>query len=215
MSLQIRVSPDVLRQEADKIKISYGQSDKLGLHIKTIANKLDAAWDGSSSKETVDKLLDLSNNLQIATNSLQEHSSLLQTVAQTFEQIDSIESDLSFSTLNMPHPPILGPGGRLDFLQILKLSSETIRVIPDELREVANESKEIINESTEVINNLEQVSNELQNSWEGRAYTNFVEKFNEVKKFYMDLVESLEEFSQKIVSVADRYEEIDGLLANI
>lgn len=212
MAVQIRVSLDVLHQEADKIKIACEQSDKLNTRIKSIANKLDAAWDSLSSKDMVDKILILSNSLQLETKHLEESMLFLQEVAYQFEQIDAGKNDTAYFHVDFRDEiKILGPGSRPDFLQPLMLSSGTIRVVPDELREVANESKEIIDESVELINNLDKITNELQNSWEGRAYIRFSEKFNEIKIFYPSLIESLEEFYQRIIFVADRYDEIDNL----
>lgn len=210
MGIQIRVAPDVLRQEADEIQIVVNQNDALCDQIKVLANKLDDAWDSLSSKDMVDKLLVLSKYSNSISEHLVESMQFLQVVAEQFEQIDN-GSDNTFSVAFKMDSVITMIGSRPDFLQPIKLSSDTIRVVPDELREVANESKEIMNRSDDLTNNLEKIINKLQGSWEGRAYSRFSEKFNEVKDFYLKLTESLEEFSQKIIFVADRYEQIDNL----
>lgn len=212
MAIQIRVSPDALRQGAEEIRAMTNQNDVLNNGIQVLANKLDGAWDGSSSQQMVEKLLVLSKSSNSAREGMEEAAQLLEAIAQQFEQIDNGEAGIIATRVDFRPLTIVGPDGRVDFLQPIKLSSGSIRVVPDELREVANESRQLMRVCDELENALNQIINKLQSSWEGRAYIRFSERFSEVKKFYVELAEMLDEFFQKIIFVADRYEEIDNLL---
>lgn len=210
MALQIKVMPNALRQGAEEIRAIINQSDVLNNRIQVLANKLDSAWDGSSSQEMVEKLLVLSKACNSAKEGMEESARLLQAIAQQFEQIDNGETGMIATKVDFV-PAILGPCGRPDFLQTIKLSSDSIRVVPEELREVANESRKIMDVSDELANNLEQITENLRSSWEGRAYIRFSERFSQIEKFYIELTQMLDEFSQKIYFVAGRYEELDNM----
>lgn len=211
MALQIRVSPDALRQGAEEIRGMFNRCDMLNSRIQVLANKLDSAWDGSASQEMVEKLLMLWKTSNAAKEWIEGSAQLLEAIAQQFEQIDNGEAGIIAGRVDFRMLTIVGPNGGVDFSQPIKLSSSSIRVIPDELREVANESRQVISDSDELENQIGQITSRLHESWEGRAYFRFSERLNEVKKFYVNLGELLEEFAQKIVFVADKYEEIDNL----
>ena len=104
---------------------------------------------------------------------------------------------------------IVGPGGNPFLIKTLPLSSGHIRVIPDGLREAAQEAQSVIELSNEISNKINKVLSELQSSWEGRSYNKFSDNFIQLKEIY----NHLEEFSQKVNMAANRYEEIDNLLA--
>lgn len=218
MAFQIRVEPDVLKQSAGDIEQIISENDNLNNRIKALASKLDESWDGAASKSMVERLQELTQYSISTKEGLEGSASFLQSVAQAFESID--EGDASntliggIKGIGIPSgiTSVVGPGGRLKILDPkISLFSGYIRVVPDGLREVAHESKSVIEVANEISNRIEEILGKLQNSWEGRAYIKFSEIFTQLKKNYIQLSEALEEFSKKLLFVANRYEEIDNM----
>lgn len=217
MAFQIRVVPDVLRQSAEYIEQIINDNDQLYARIKVIAHKLDESWDGAASEFMIDELHKLLEYLNKAKEHFAECRQALEVIVQAFENIDDSEGTNLVSIFRadiraqiQEYIKIVGPGGSL-FSKQLPLSSGHIRVIPDGLREAAHEAQTAIEISNEILNKTNKVLSELQNSWEGRAYNKFSDGFIQIKEIYVKLLETFEEFSQKVITVANRYEEIDNL----
>ena len=209
MSYIIRVSPDILRQKTEAINEIAAQNEDIKNRIRTLAEKLDAAWDGPASREMVTKLEELQNYTAQVEEGLQESSNLILQVANAFAQIDGGESisiairmDLISKLKNLVAP---------SFTAQLGLYFEAIRVSPEELRAVAAECNVLNEDVMDTANRVSGIADDLQASWEGRAYDRFEENFLEIRRAYRSLADSLEEFSTKIRNVADRYEEIDNM----
>lgn len=150
-----------------------------------------------------------------AREGFEEGRHVLQSIADAFENIDNSENEsnaVSIKTQIINQIPNLGPGGQNPFSKPLPLSAGSIRVIPDGLREAAHEAQDIIEMSNEISSRISKVISDLQSSWEGRAYDRFSDEFIQIKEIYIHLSDALEEFSQKVIAAANRYEEIDNLL---
>lgn len=213
MALQIRVIPDALRQSAEHIEQLINENKQLYTRIKVITSKLDESWDGAASKFMISQLQELIKYPNQAEEEFNKGRQALQSIAQAFENIDSGENTEPLVAIQINpviyHP--IGPGGNPFLKPFPPLFSEHIRVIPDGLREAAHESQSVIDMSNEISQRIDKILAELQNSWEGRSYNRFSESFVKVKEIYIQLSETLEEFSHKTMAAADRYEEIDNL----
>lgn len=218
MAFQIRVVPDVLRQSAEHIDQIINDNEQLYTRIKVITSKLDESWDGTASEYMIQQLHELLAYSNQTNEAFFESRSVLEAIAQAFENIDNSNGEESTGVAKfkmtqemkeqikrMSH--IVGPGGQL------KISSGNIRVVPDGLREAAQEAHQMIDMSNDIADRIDKVLSELQSSWEGNAFNRFSDNFIQLKKFYIALNDSLEEFAQKVNMVANKYEEIDNMLA--
>lgn len=216
MAHQIRVEPEALRQSARDIEQIINENDDINSRIRNFAGKLEESWDGTASKFVVEKLQELTQFSNSAKEELEGSALFLQAVAQAFESIDEGEDStirgrsIPFGADEKIGKSLVGSGERWT-IDPFPLFSGYIRVIPDGLREVANESKSVIEVTNEISNRIGEILSKLQNSWEGRAYNKFSDRFDQIKKYYIQLSEALGEFSQRILSVANRYEEIDNM----
>lgn len=214
MAFQIRVVPDALRQSADHIEQIINENNQIYTRIKVITSKLDESWDGAASEYMIEQLHELIQLPNKAEEEFEKGQQILQTIAQVFENIDEGEGTPTFAVrADFVMPAIVGPSGNPFLMKTLPLSSGHIRVIPDGLREAAQEAQNVIELSNEISNKINKVLSELQSSWEGRSYNKFSDNFIQLKEIYNHLANALEEFSQKVNMAANRYEEIDNLLA--
>lgn len=222
MAFQIRVVPDALRQSAEHVEQIINENDELYTRIKVIIAKLDESWDGTASEFLIEQLQELIKYSSKIREGFSESRSVLESIAQAFENIDNsngegikgvaiLRPNLRESINRYLH--VVGPGGQNPFSKQLPLSAGHIRVVPDGLREAAQEAHQIIDMSNELSNRIDNVLSELQSSWEGNAFNRFSDNFTQMKEFYHVLTNELEEFAQKVNMAANRYEEIDNLLA--
>ena len=163
MSYIIRVSPDILRQKTEAINEIATQNEDIKNRIRTLAEKLDAAWDGPASREMVTKLEALQNYTAQVEEGLQESANLILQVANAFAQIDggehiaiAIRTDLIANILGY-HVP--------SFREQIGLYFEAIRVSPEELRLVAAECDQLDDEVMDLANRISGISDDLQASW--------------------------------------------------
>lgn len=213
MAFQIRVVPDALRQSAEQMEQIKNENDQIYTRIKVISSKVDQSWDGTASEYMIEQLQELIQYPNKAEEEFERGRQVLQTIAQAFENIDDGENTPLIAVKIDPAViAIVGPGGSL-FGKPLPLSSGHIRVVPDGLREAAHEAQAVIEMSNEISGRIDKVLSELQSSWEGRACNRFSDNFIQLKEIYNHLTNALEEFSQKVNMAANRYEEIDNLLA--
>lgn len=218
MAYQIRVSPDALRNGASDINSIIEMSDVIYANIKMLTHKLDSAWDGAASRGMVAKLEDLLQAINKSKDGLQEDVNFLESVAQRFEAIDNAEENSNILNniriITKPRLDIIGPGGRPNFFDGLKLSTGNIRVVPEELRQVAEECKSVISDVENLSDRITKIDAELKSTWEGKASNRFSESFTEMKTVYMDIAESIQEFADRVAFAANRYEEIDNIFSN-
>lgn len=211
MAFQIRVVPDALRQSSEQIDQIISENDQIYSRLKVITSKLDDSWDGTASEFMVKQVRDLIQYPNKAKEGFEESKQVLQNVVQAFEDIDNGEGKkLVAIKLDPNHFIKVGPDGN-PFSGKLPLASGHIRVIPDGLREAAHEAQSVTDITNEISTRIDKVLSDLQSSWEGKAYNKFSDRFSQIREVYNQLTDALEQFSQRVIAAANRYEEIDNL----
>lgn len=211
MAFQIRVSLGALREASNQMRAVANDSEEFQGVASDLGAKLGNAWDGVASDQSIEALESFRAAFQNGSQGLRDGADMLEAIANQFEAIDNGETIPIAYRLDILD--YILPFGRGGLVFDLKLTTENIRIVPDEVREVAHRCDVLCKEVESISNRVETISRNLESSWEGKAHNRFLEKVTRVERFYIDLSQEIMELSSKIRFAADRYEEIDNMLS--
>lgn len=209
MALQIRIQPERVRVVSNLQKSLADRADAASNELKEIMVFLDNAWDGVASEvalESIESLLLMSRNLSSA---IDNSADRLSAVARIFEMADSNES---FSGIGIKPGVIVGPGGRPTFPSIILPKLVSVRIVPEEVREAGQRCVNMAAVYDDIISDFRASVDSLGEAWEGRAYSKYLEYFNELRGELPTITEALNDLSVSLIRAANRFEELDNSL---
>lgn len=127
-------------------------------------------------------------------------------IADAFESIDNgdtarVVKELYKGLMPMPIMPTLSvaiPG--------------FVRIDPDKVRDIAEQCKAVLNSFSENTDTFADSIKGLADNWEGKSYSKYEQETLEIVKALREIADNFSEFISKIVTAANRYEEIDNSL---
>lgn len=204
--MQIRISPDVLRDVAKKQIDIINQIAEENTKLGALTSQLGEAWEGPAGAQAQNAFEEIRTGIKKVIDGAGDCTQKLIGVAEAFESIDSGENVLAikkFSTDLAPMPlrPTL----------VLSMSG-MVRIDPDRVRDIAEQCKIISTTISENTNAYFESIGDLSNEWEGKSYVKYEEETREVIKALREIEDVMAEFISRIVNAANRYEEIDNSL---
>lgn len=203
--MQIRVSPDVLRNVANQQGSISNSFDEAATTIGNLSDQLGDAWEGASGDQARNTLAEIRSGIKNVARGVEKGIQKLTGIADAFENIDSGEGGFTFKfpdgLIPMPIMPRL----------ILSMPG-MIRIDPDRVRDVAEQCKTV---AASISDNSAAYSDSikgLSNDWEGKSYVKYEEESQSIVKALQNIDDSMTEFISKIVNAANRYEELDNSL---
>jgi len=169
---------------------------------------LEEAWEGGSSLVAIDSLNDLRKHIDELGEGTNDGANKLEGFAALFEALDDGElTPFAFArrldvTRFMAH--IIRPLIPFKF-------TENLRIIPEQVYTVATECNEISEVMSAKVAELRESLNTLESEWDGKSFVKFSEETTELAEAFTKMAEALEDFSDRIRTVASRYEEIDRM----
>lgn len=210
MAFQIRISPDALRAAAERQKSVLSTIDETKSKMTAMISMLNQAWDGGASSQaigTLEELRNLAGNLGEGANG---GANKLESIAQAFEALDDGE-DSPFVAVRFDDriTQLVGcPAPRPNFPLVF---SGSLRIVPDQVRNVATQCKQLTEVYVGIVDELRNSLNTLEGEWEGKSFLKFANECEELIKAFKRMANVLEEFADRIRTVATRYEEIDNM----
>ena len=89
MSLQIRITPDTMRDRAQEYSREKERFDGVIQEMDTLLNKLQEEWEGESSRAYAEKFEQLKPGFVEASDLVQKISNNLNTIADSVESTDN------------------------------------------------------------------------------------------------------------------------------
>lgn len=212
MAFQIRVSPNALRESADRQRAISASLQELSSRMGALSTALNAAWDGGASIQALGAFAELRDATNAAADYVEDGASKLNAFAQAVESLDDgkptivpiARMDIGAITnlLKTPAPSLKG---------FLLAFSGALRIVPDEVREIAQQLEEVANNLEDDCAQLRNLVDKLANDWEGRAYQKYAEETSDAAAGFRRLAAEVHEFSDRLRTAAMRYEEVDNL----
>lgn len=204
--MQIRVSPDALRNVAKRQENIINSIAEDTTKIGNLTNQLGEAWEGASGAQAQNALEEIRTCIKKVVDGAGDCTRKLVSVAEAFESIDDGENILAikkFPTGFIPMP----------IRPTLVLSRPgMVRIDPDRVRDIAEQCKIISALISENSNAYSDSIEDLSNDWEGKSYVKYEEETREVIEALREIEDAMAEFISRIVNAANRYEEIDNSL---
>lgn len=209
----IKVSPELLRQNANRMNEIKAKNNDLSKRINQTSTLLDNSWDGTASVQMVQKFQEINSQIKSMDSSYSDAVYLLQQYASSFEKVGLNKNQIIGWTIR---PVTIIPDVFVKVLgcnsnPFIQPKSADIRVVPAGLRESASSAKSASNIVKEIITCIDKVRNELQNCWQGNASQKFVNNLENYRIAYKNLAYSLEEYAQEITMAVNDYERIDNM----
>lgn len=204
--MQIRVSPDALRSVAKQQESIINNIAEETSKINDIGNQLAEAWDGASGAQAHNALEEIRTGIKKILEGAGDSAKKLVSVADAFESIDSGENVLAikkFPTGFVPMP--IRPN------LILSMPG-LVRIDPDRVRDIAEQCKVVLTSVSDNASAFADSIKGLADDWEGRSYAKYEDETTEIIKALREVEDGLSEFISRIVTAANRYEEIDNSL---
>lgn len=212
MAYQIRVNPESLRAAGQRIGSIADVAGESVSALNGARSELSSSWEGSSSVSVLNQLDEIINAGKRVEEAIQGMAQLPESVAQAFEAADENSGGLAiafwhftqdFVTFKCPLPPLA------DIVRIF----DHIRIVPEQVYAVGQDCKRIADTYRENASELENVLNGLRSDWEGKAYQRFDSHMTELLSGIRTCSDKLDEFASSIISAAQRFEELDQMLA--
>lgn len=204
--MQIRVSPDALRNVANQQGEIINNIAEETTRMNELNKQLSEAWEGAAGAQAHNSLEEIRTGIKKTLADAGDSTRKLITVADAFESIDSGETIMpigQFHTGHIPMPPM--PTFMLSMPGLVRIDPDRVRDIGEQCMAVAN----VIAENAEAFTNTLKA---LANDWEGRSYVRYSEEANEIIQALTQIQDSIAAFAKKIITAANRYEEIDNAL---
>lgn len=203
--MQIRVSPDALRSAANQQESIISSIKEESSKLNSIMEQLAEAWQGASGDNARNILGEIIAGIKNAVDSTSESFRMLISVAEAFEKIDQGDTFAfrlghKHGLLPMPNMPSF----------TLSFPGQPVRIDTDRVREIAEQCKAILNSISENGDAFANSAKALADDWEGISYMKYEEKSIEIVEAFKSIEENLSEFISRIISIANRYEEIDN-----
>ena len=93
--------------------------------------------------------------------------------------------------------------------------TEGINVSPEALKERATEIKNKVNQIGNVLDSVSQTVGRVPDAFEGKASSEFQEKYNTLTKSYEKFSGKMQEYVAFLNKTADSYTQMDETIANI
>lgn len=203
--MQIRVSPDALRSAANQQESIISSIDEETSKLNSIMEQLSGAWQGASGVNACNVLGKIILGIKNAVDSTQESFRMLISVAEAFEKVD--QGDTFAFKLGHGHGLLPMPNMQ-NF--IISVPGQPVQIDTDRVREIAEQCKAVLNSISENGDAFANSAKALADDWEGNSYMKYEEKSIEIVEAFKRIEENLSEFISKIISIANRYEEIDN-----
>lgn len=216
MAYQIRVNPESLRaagQRIGSIADVAGESTNL---LNGGRSELVSSWEGSSSVSVLNRMDEIINGAKDITEAIQELGQSAESVAQVFEAADENSGGIVISAMNidqiltkfkMPFSSIA------DIIADILRVFDHIRIIPERVYEVGQNCQKIADTYRENASELDNILDGLRSEWEGKAFQRFDSRMKELLSGIRGFADNLDEFASSIISAAQRFEELDQMLA--
>lgn len=204
--MQIRVSPDVLRNVAKHQESILNNITEKVSKINDIENQLRDAWEGASGENARDVLEEIRTGIKKTLNSAGDNVTKLIEVADAFESIDNGEKVFAIRQL---------PNGYIPFVPerltpFMFSTGGMVRIDTDRVRDIAEQCKSISASISDDSSAFSDSIKNLANDWEGKAYLKYEDETREIINAFREIEEVMNEFIARIVNAANRYEEIDN-----
>lgn len=85
-----------------------------------------------------------------------------------------------------------------------------IRITPEQVDGVSREFKNGSAQSQELISRLTSQVESMQSEWEGMTQQRFYQQFSQAKQGMTQFVQLLEQISQELDSISQRFRQVDG-----
>lgn len=212
MAILIRVNPEDLRTAAQK---QTAMGEKLMATVRKMSDlytQLNKAWDGGASSAALSNLRSLQNRTRMLSEKSDEAAQYLNYYASAFEALDAGEP-ISAKLSVLTRGGIAGAALQSQFAPLIHVLTQELRIVPDEVRLVGSQLSRLAMESRVHGDQTAQILDQLAGSWSGRAYSVFSEQMQTLIGSFQSVYEDLEELSKQLKEAAERYEELDNLLA--
>lgn len=204
--MQIRVSPDALRSVAKQQESIIHNIAEETSKLSDIGNQLTEAWEGASGAQAHNALEEIRTGIKKTLDGTGDGVRKLVSVADAFESIDSGESVLAikqFPTGFIPLP--IRPN-------LIWSMPGLVRIDPDKVRDIAEQCKVVLTSVSENTDSFADSIKGLADDWEGKSYLKYEEETIKIVKALREVEDNFSEFISRIVTAANRYEEIDNSL---
>lgn len=202
--MQIRVSPDGLRDVANVQQEVLNNVNVQISKMDEISGELRSAWNGVSGSQANNTFAGVKANCIKVADTIGDSISKLKSIADVFESVDAEGQGFVIHTF---------PDGLVPmpvFPNFVLNLQGTVEIDTDRVRDIAEQCKIVLNTLTENSDAFSNTLNGLSNIWEGRAFMKYQDEAKEIIKAFSVIVEDLSEFVPRIVNAANRYEEIDS-----
>lgn len=205
--MQIRVSPDVLRDVANKQAVILDALNGEISKIRDLINGIQDAWRGTTGANATNELIQISEGTHYILDSAGGCVRKLIAVADAFDCVD----DGEFGSLIPIHPCNGLISIPSSYSRVLDVSG-TVIIDPDRVRDIAKHCMSISTSITESANAFSDNVKGLSDSWEGRSHVKYEEETLPTIQALQEIGPAMAEYASQIVSAANRYEEIDNSL---
>lgn len=207
--MQIRISPEALRNAANVQSQLLDDIAQDTTKLDSLKNQLAQVWKGASGNSVQNALEEIQTTVEKTVDTAKESNRNLIAIADAFENVDNSESDPLLFDLGRYEPAFQMLGKPLDLHQILHLVG-TIQIDTEEVRNIAEQCKTVSSSVSEKAAAFADSVNKLSDTWEGNSHDKYVESAGAITKAFTGVEDSFSDFINRIITAANRYEEIDN-----
>lgn len=212
MAFQIRISPAAVRAAAQRNHAIAEIIENTASELSALAAELGDSWDGGASIQTIDSLQEIRAAVGRVADGVHDSAEMLNGVAEAFESLDGGSAAFSAVGIIKPRYMVGCPAPRPVFALGV---NESLRIMPEQVRIVAHKLRERAEMFAKTGNDYRATISALANDWEGNAYVRFADAATELAGAFPQIVELLDELSSQIITIANRYEELDEALRSM
>lgn len=206
----IRIDPAALHAAADRHRKVYNTVEEVAARMDSMASQLNSVWDGGASEQAISELKEIRASVKRIAAGNEESAGFLDGVAQAFEALDAGNGGISairmvvkgIADLACPRPIIA---------LILGLRG-VLRIEPDGVREVAAQGRSVADILMSTCDELRSSTDALMANWEGNSARKFQAETEDMIQAFLRVAEAMNEYSDSLISAANRYEELDNSL---
>lgn len=211
MAFQIRISPVAVRIVAQRHRAIAESIENTASEFSALVSELEDSWDGGASFQAIESLQNIRAAAGRVANGVSDSADMLTGVARAFESVDDGEISMAYGVIKPIHMVGCPAPGPMFSLGI----NESLRIVPEQVRNVAHKLRERAEIFTGIGNDYRATISDLSNNWEGNAYIRFADAAMELTEAFPQIAELLDELAERIITIANRYEELDEALRSM
>lgn len=208
MAYQIRFNSDATSVAVNKYDTIKERLENIYARMTNVENELDHAWDGAASEEAVREIREISNAVKGCAHAASQGMIALKSAMQMFSSVSIIGGTVAYGEDLASR--FITVGARLRIPEIRFRSNKEIRINPQQVIALAHSYRTAAEEVEDIAQFHRSLLDGLQESWEGNAYQQFLDSFQNLDRMLMQIHDAAIGLSKEMVTIAERYQAIDN-----